>query len=160
VVGRVPPTKGNLAVGQSDEAVVGDGDTMGIATEILQDILGSAEGWFGVDDPISAEERTQPGGVELGMGERREFSGHVQLTALEGRLQTSDELATKHAPQYGDGKEEARVGSNPAGVIAGESAGWNDTVDMGMKLEFLVPGMEHAEEADLGAEMGGVSCDF
>jgi hypothetical protein len=52
------------------------------------------------------------------------------------------------------------VGSNPAGVIAGESAGWNDTVDMGMKLDFLIPGMEHAEEADLGAEMGGVSCDF
>ena len=57
------------------------------------------------------------------MGERREFSGQVQLTALEGRLQTSYELATKHAPQYRDGKEETRVGSNPAGVIAGESAG-------------------------------------
>jgi hypothetical protein len=94
------------------------------------------------------------------MGERREFSGHVQLTALEGRLQTSDELATKHAPQYGDGKEEARVGSNPTGVIAGESAGGNDTVDMGMKLEFLVPGMEHAEEADLGSEMSGIARHF
>ena len=26
--------------------------------------------------------------------------------------------------------------------------------------EFLVPGMEHAEEADLGSEMGGVARDF
>ena len=52
------------------------------------------------------------------------------------------------------------MGSNPAGVIAGESAGGNDTVDMGMKLEFLVPGVQHAEEADLGAEMGGVARDF
>ena len=52
------------------------------------------------------------------------------------------------------------AGSNPAGVIAGESAGGDDTVDMGMKLEFLVPGVEHAEEADLGAEMGGVARDF
>ena len=33
-------------------------------------------------------------------------------------------------------------------------------VDMRMKLEFLVPGMEHAEEADLGSEMGGVACDL
>src|ERR1700758_2168479 len=133
---------------------------MGIATEILQDILGSAEGWFGVDDPIFAEERTQPGREELGMGERCEFSGQVQLTALEGRLQTRDELAAKHAPQYGDGKEEARVGSNPADVITGESAGGNDTVDMGMKLEFLVPGVEHAEEANVGTEMGGIARDF
>jgi hypothetical protein len=95
------------------------------------------------------------------MGERCEFSGQMQLTALEGRLQAGDELATKHAPKYGDGNEEAWVGSNPAGVITGESAGGNDTVDMRMKLEFLVPGMQHAEEADLGAEMGRVTrhCD-
>jgi hypothetical protein len=50
--------------------------------------------------------------------------------------------------------------SNPAGVIAGESAGGNDTMGMGMKLEFLIPGMEHAEEADVSAEMGGVARDF
>jgi hypothetical protein len=38
------------------------------------------------DDPVFAEERTQPGHEELGMGERCEFSGQVQLTAFEGRL--------------------------------------------------------------------------
>ena len=47
-------------------------------------------------------------------------------------------------------------GIESSGRDRGESAGGNDTVDMGMKLEFLVPGMEHAEEADLGPEMGGV----
>ena len=160
VVGGVTPAKGDLFIGQCDQAMVGDGDAVGIAAEILQDVLGSAEGWFGVHDPIFAEERTQPGSEELGMGERCEFSGQVQLTALEGRVQAGDELATKHAPQHGDGEEEAWMGSNPAGVIGGESAGGNDTVDMGMKLEFLVPGMEHAEEADLGSEMGGSACHF
>ena len=94
------------------------------------------------------------------MGERCEFSGQVQLTTFEGRLQAGDELAAEHAPQNSDGKEEARVGSNPAGVIAGESAGGNDAVDMGMKLEFLIPGVQHAEEADLGSEMGGVTRHF
>src|SRR6266581_3684811 len=94
------------------------------------------------------------------MDERCEFSSQVQLAAFKGRLKTGDELATKHAPQYSNGKEEAWVGSNPAGVIAGESAGGNDTVDMGMKLEFLVPGMEHAEEADLGSEMSGIARDL
>jgi hypothetical protein len=52
------------------------------------------------------------------------------------------------------------MGSNPAVVIAGESAGGDHTVDMGMKLEFLIPGMEHAEEADLSTEMGRVARDF
>jgi hypothetical protein len=31
---------------------------------------------------------------------------------------------------------------------------------MGMKLEFLIPGMEHAEKADVGSEMGGVARDL
>jgi len=112
--------------------MAGDGNAVSIAAEILQYVLRSTEGWFGVDDPILAEEWTQPGSEQLGMGEGCEFSGQMQLTTLEGRLQTGDELAAKHAPQYSDGKEEAWVGSNPVGVIAGESAGGNDTVDMGM----------------------------
>jgi hypothetical protein len=72
--------------------MVGDGDAVGIAAEILQDVLGSAEGWFGVDDPIFAEERTQPGSEELGMGERCEFSGQVQLTAFEGNFRPATNL--------------------------------------------------------------------
>jgi hypothetical protein len=34
-------------------------------------------------------------------------------------------------------------------VIERESTGGDDTVDMRMKLEFLVPGMQYAEEANL-----------
>lgn len=86
VIGRVTPAEGDLGVGQSEQAMIGDGNAVGIATEILQYVLGSAEGWFGVDDPVFAEERTQPGGEGLGMGEGCEFSGQVQLTPLEGRL--------------------------------------------------------------------------
>ena len=59
-----------------------------------------------------------------------------------------------------DGEKEARARPNPAGAIEGEPTRWDDAVDMGMKLEFLVPGMEHAEEADLGAEMSGVASHF
>ena len=59
---------------------------MGIAAEILQHVLGSAEGWFGVDNPIFAEERTQPGSEELGMGERCQFSGQVAVGRAEKRI--------------------------------------------------------------------------
>ena len=160
MIGGVAPTKGDLAVRQCDQAMVRDGDAVSVAAEILQQVLGSAEGWFGVHDPIFAEERTQPGSEELGMSERREFSGQVQLAVRESGLESGDKLAAKHAPQHSNGKEEAWVGSNPAGMIVGESAGGDDTVDLRMKLEFLIPGVEHAEEADLGTEMGGIARDF
>jgi hypothetical protein len=51
VVSRVPPTKGNLAVGQRDQSMVGNGYAMGVAAQVLEHIVGAAEGWFGVNDP-------------------------------------------------------------------------------------------------------------
>src|SRR5271169_4172416 len=46
------------------------------------------------------------------------------------------------------------------GVIGGESAGRNHAMDMRVKLELLVPGVQHAEEADLRTEMSGIAGDF
>jgi len=42
-------------------------------------------------------------------------------------------------------------------VVGGQAAGWNDTTDMRMVQQFLIPGVQHAEEADLGAEMSRVA---
>ena len=69
---------------------------------------------------------------------------------LKSGPESGDELAAKQTPEYLNGEKEARARSNPAGVIERESAGGDDTVDMGMKLEFLIPGVQHAEEANLG----------
>src|SRR5438128_6159308 len=79
---------------------------------------------------------------------------------LKGRLESGDELAAKYPPEYVNGQKEARVRSNPVGVIEREPTRGDDTVDMGMNLEFLVPGMEHAEETDLCPEMSGVARDL
>ena len=45
-------------------------------------------------------------------------------------------------------------------VVGGESAGRDHTVDMRMMLQFLVPGVEDAEETDLGAQMPRMARDF
>jgi hypothetical protein len=39
------------ALTNEDEALIGDRDPVGVAAEILQHLLGSAPGRFGVDDP-------------------------------------------------------------------------------------------------------------
>jgi hypothetical protein len=38
-------------------------------------------------------------------------------------------------------------------VVPCWAASGNDTVDMRMELQVLIPAVEHAEEADLGSEM-------
>src|ERR1700686_3618690 len=92
VVSRVPPAKGDLAVGQRDQSMVGDGDAMGVTAEIVEHILGAAEGWLGVDHPVFAKQRSQPGGEEFGLREERQIPGKVQLASLKGQLESGDEL--------------------------------------------------------------------
>ena len=58
-VGIIFPAEGDLIVGESDEAMVGDGDAMGIAGEIAEEVMGTAEGWFGIDDPWLTEQGAQ-----------------------------------------------------------------------------------------------------
>ena len=133
---------------------------MGIATQVLEDILGAAEGWFAVDHPVFSEEWPEPGSEGVGLPEQRQIPGKMQVALLEGGLESLGELAAKHMTMHRDGEKEAWVRSNPVGVIQREPTGGDDTVDVGMNLEFLVPGMQHAEEADFGAEMFRVTGYF
>jgi hypothetical protein len=58
-MGIISPAEGDLVVGEGDQAMVGDGDTMSIAGEIAEDMMGTAEGRFGIDDPVLTEQGTQ-----------------------------------------------------------------------------------------------------
>jgi hypothetical protein len=56
LVGGIAPAEGDLAIGKGNQAMVGDGHTMGVAAEIVQHILGTTEGAFQVDHPILPEQ--------------------------------------------------------------------------------------------------------
>lgn len=45
-------------------------------------------------------------------------------------------------------------------MIGSETAGGNDTMGVRMKLQALIPTVEHAEETDLGAEMSRIASDL
>jgi hypothetical protein len=49
---------------------------------------------------------------------------------------------------------------NPSGEIRGQPAGGNHAVDMRMAQQLLIPGIQHAEEADLGAQVAGITGDL
>ena len=67
-----------------------------------------------------------------------------------------EELAAKDAAEDLDGEEERILGMNPAGVAWIETAGGNNAVEMRMQSQVLSPGVQNAEEADLGSEVLGV----
>jgi len=160
-VSGVAPTKGDLsAVLERNQSVVGDGHAVGVTAEVVEHILRTTERWFGVDDPMFSKQWPEPRGEDLRLSEWRQIAGKVQLPSLKSRLERVDELSAKYAPEDVDGEKESSVRPNPACVIGREPTRRNDAVDMGMNLEFLVPGMQHTEEADLGAEMPGITSHF
>ena len=54
--GIVPGLEGDLARGQTHQAVIGDGHPVGVAAEVMIGFLGAAESRLGVDDPLFAPE--------------------------------------------------------------------------------------------------------
>jgi hypothetical protein len=55
-VSIVSPAEGDAMVLASHEAMVGDGDAMGIAGQVVENIFSTAEGWLGVNDPVLSAE--------------------------------------------------------------------------------------------------------
>ena len=51
----IAPAKGDVAIGESDQPGVGDGDAMSVGAEIAQHMFRAAEGRLGVDDPAVTE---------------------------------------------------------------------------------------------------------
>ena len=51
-VSIVSPAEGDAIVFEGHEPMVGDGDAMGVAGQVVENMFGAAEGWLGVDDPV------------------------------------------------------------------------------------------------------------
>lgn len=151
VMRGIPPAKRDLAIPQGDQSVVGDGDTVGVRAEIPQDMLRSSERSLAVDDPVVAKQLSEPGGEDLGLGEELEVAMEAELALGESALQSGHELAAKHPTQHFVGKKKRAASCDPARVLGGQTAGREYAMDMGMKLELLIPSVQYAEETDLGA---------
>ena len=59
VVAIVSPLEFHLAVFDIDDPMVGNGDPVRVAADIVHHLLGSGEGWLGVDDPFHVSHRIE-----------------------------------------------------------------------------------------------------
>ena len=55
-VGVIFPAEAHLVVREVDDAVIGDGDAMGVAAQILEHIHWPTERWFRVHHPVLSEQ--------------------------------------------------------------------------------------------------------
>ena len=156
LVAVVLPAEADRVVGHGDEPAVGDGDAVSVAPEIGEDLLGPAEGAFGVDHPVDLPQPGAMGGEGVGLGQRRELAEEAQLACREGLGEALEEQAPEQPTEHLDRQEEARRTGDPARPVGREAAARHDAVDVRVVLQRLSPGVQHGDAADLGAEMARV----
>ena len=82
-VGIISPAESDLVIGEGYQAMVGDSDAMGVAGEVAEDMMGTAEGWFGIDDPLVTKQGAQEGAEGFLVLQRTKRAGEDQLVLLE-----------------------------------------------------------------------------
>ena len=91
----------------------------------------SAEGPFGVDNPVVKEQDFEPCGEAARLKERCEVAVELELAFAERCLEAGEELAAEDASEHLHRQEEGASRAEPAGMIRRQSAGSDDAVNVG-----------------------------
>jgi hypothetical protein len=95
IVGIVSPEKRDIAILVGENAVIADGDPVGISAEVLKDPRGTIKGWFAIDDPLLFIELF-PEDVEVAwLLEMTDTARDDKITSFEAMLEVVKELAAE-----------------------------------------------------------------
>lgn len=92
----VLPSERDLAVGDIDNAVIGNSDAMGVARQVLQQMLWPTEWRLGVGDPVFAKQGSQEAAKRPFGPDGLKCTRKLKAPAVECVLQTVGELTAKH----------------------------------------------------------------
>ncbi len=84
IVPVVLPTEGDLAWLDRDQAPVGDGDSMGVAGQVLENLLGTSERGFAIDHPVGLFKTLEIAIPAVGLGEVKELTVKRELALTIG----------------------------------------------------------------------------
>jgi hypothetical protein len=126
------------AVFESQEAAVGDSDAVGVTGQILQDMLSVRDGVPHTDDPFVLVELA----FKLGVGLCK-----VQVSTLSATPEVIDELATKDQGKGFLVEQVILFARDPAFALCAQSAAGDQTVQMKVRFELLIPGMQDSDKA-------------
>ena len=96
----VSPGKSNFSILKRDQAMVGNGHSMRVAAEILENLLRPAERAFTVNYPIVAVEVTDEGMKGLRIRKMLQFSVKTDLSFSKSFFESINNLSSKNFPEY------------------------------------------------------------
>jgi hypothetical protein len=126
----VLPPEDHVTMFQGHEPLVRDSDAMGVAREILEDVLGLAQGFLRIDDPFGTPQSPQEALPGLRCREfltaaaQREFAPAVDV------LERREEQASEAPAEDLQWQEEVRTTGEPLGPVGYQAPRGEDTVEM------------------------------
>ena len=76
----IPPSEGNFALMDVEDAVIADRNPVGISAEVLKDTLDAIERGFAIDDPLFTIERTPESFKVPGLLKMMDTVGEYKIT--------------------------------------------------------------------------------
>ena len=137
-------TEGNLTVSQRDDTVVGDGDTVRVASQVVQGSVGAVKRWPTIDHPVLLPELIEALTEVLGWVRENELGSGV--------AHGMEELPSEQPGECANGKEKAGPGREPLTPVERESAGGDQAMEMDVVAELLIPGVQDRGESQLSAQ--------
>jgi hypothetical protein len=115
--------------------VIGNGDAMCVAGQILENMFRSAEWRLCIDYPGLTEQRTKEGVEGFPFCEHFHAAGEPEFPRIEGAFESVGELAAKHLRQHLHWQEKLVTRVYPALVIGRKTAGRDHAMDMRMEQQ-------------------------
>src|SRR5260370_17840307 len=111
-------------------------------------------------DQVFSVQGSQPGGKGLRLTKEGEISVEAELAVAESLFESVDKLSAKNLTQHLARKKVPLGCGNPVGVIGRQPTRGHHAMYMWVNVEFLTPGVHHAEEADFCTEMFRIARHF
>ena len=134
--------EGYVSVVDGDDPVIGDGDTVDIACEIVQDFVSALDRGFAFHYPVDVPNRVWEGDI------RESLASHMH------------ELSAEDNGEGFNWDQEVVPSCKPGGVVWQEATCRNQAMDVRMEDEGLGPCVEHGEESDLSSDVVRISGKF
>jgi len=113
VVRVVLPAEGDVRIGHLDQTMVGDGDAMRVAGQIVQHVFRPAERFLGVDHPVVFQQSVQKRVECLAVLPATIVTVEGEPLAAKGTPQAIQELASKDPAENFHRQEKVRRGGDP-----------------------------------------------
>jgi len=148
----------NAVVIVGNEAMIGDANTVGVATQVVEDIVNGTEWSLGIDNPLVAKEPIAKPSKGIGISQIGAGSFEAQFAQLTGTSECIDKFGTENSGNSMYRKEESCLSFalDPPGVIGTESAVCYDAVQVWVEHETSGPCVKHGGNAKLATEPLGI----